>query len=110
LAQRDVTNGGIRLHDLQLDYVRARYTNPEGLALIHGAVRLSAHVIEKDPRQFASQFWVGSYRAGTIRRFSSSSAKSPQVRQSPGYGRFTLQARRCCPRWKATLVLSMAWR
>ena len=54
LAQRD-GEGGIRLHDLQLDYVRARYAQPEALALIHGAVRLSAHVIEKDPRQFASQ-------------------------------------------------------
>jgi hypothetical protein len=55
LAQRDVTSGGIRLHDLQLDYVRARYADSEVLVLIHGAVRLSAHVIEKDPRQFASQ-------------------------------------------------------
>jgi WD40 repeat protein len=55
LAQRDVTSGGIRLHDLQLDYITARYADREVLALIHGAVRLSAHLIEKDPRQFASQ-------------------------------------------------------
>jgi WD40 repeat protein len=55
LAQRDADGGGIRLHDLQLDYVRAQYADREALALIHGAVRLSAHVIEKDPRQFASQ-------------------------------------------------------
>jgi WD40 repeat protein len=54
LAQRDAESA-IRLHDLQLDYVRARYPNPQALALIHGAVRLSSHVIEKDPRQFASQ-------------------------------------------------------
>jgi hypothetical protein len=54
LAQRDVASDGIRLHDLQLDYMRARYAEPEALALIHGAVRLSAHVIEKDPQQFAS--------------------------------------------------------
>src|ERR1035437_2630122 len=47
--------GGIRLHDLQLNYVRAKYPDREALALIHGAVRLSAHVIEKDARQFASQ-------------------------------------------------------
>jgi len=55
LAQRDASGDGIRLHDLQLDYARAQYPNPEALELIRGAVRLSAHVIEKDPRQFASQ-------------------------------------------------------
>jgi hypothetical protein len=55
LAQRDAASGGIRLHDLQLGYARARYAHREVLALIHGAIRLSAHVIEKDPRQFASQ-------------------------------------------------------
>jgi WD40 repeat protein len=55
LAQRDPSVDGIRLHDLQLDYVRDRYPVPEALHLIHGAVRLSSHVIEKDPRQFASQ-------------------------------------------------------
>jgi WD40 repeat protein len=54
LAQRD-DESAIRLHDLQLDYVRARYLDREALALIHGAVRLSAHVIDKDPHQFASQ-------------------------------------------------------
>ncbi len=54
LAQRD-GESGIRLHDLQLDYARARYGRAEALELIHGAVRLSSHVIEKDPRQFASQ-------------------------------------------------------
>lgn len=46
---------GIKLHDLQLDYVRARYLEREALDLIHGAIRLSAHVIEDDPLQFASQ-------------------------------------------------------
>jgi WD40 repeat protein len=54
LAHRD-HNGGLSLHDLQLDYVRARYANRETLEWIHGAVRLSAHVIEKDAWQFASQ-------------------------------------------------------
>jgi len=54
LAQRDGISG-IRLHDLQLDYVRAQYSERDALELIHGAVRLSAHVIEKDPQQFASQ-------------------------------------------------------
>jgi len=55
LAQRDGEQGGLRLHDLQLDYVRAQYPDRDALALIHGAVRLSAHVWEKDARQFASQ-------------------------------------------------------
>src|ERR1039457_4153402 len=55
LAQRDASGDGIRLHDLQLDYVRAQNPNPEALELIRGAVRLSAHVIEKHPQQFASQ-------------------------------------------------------
>ena len=54
LAQRD-DEGGMRLHDLQLDYIRAKVPDRKALDLIHGAVRLSAHVIEKDPRQFASQ-------------------------------------------------------
>jgi hypothetical protein len=53
LATQD--DGGIRLHDLQLDFVRALYSDKDALELIHGAIRLSAHVIGKDPRQFASQ-------------------------------------------------------
>lgn len=55
LAQRDDASGGIRLHDLQLDYIRAQYQDREALGLIHGAVRLSAHVIARDPEQFVSQ-------------------------------------------------------
>jgi hypothetical protein len=55
LAQRDGDSGAIRLHDLQLDYVRAQYPNREALALIHEAMRLSGHVIAKDESQFASQ-------------------------------------------------------
>jgi WD40 repeat protein len=54
LAQRDGESAN-RLHDLQLDYVRARFRDREALGLIRGAVRLSAHVIEKDSNQFASQ-------------------------------------------------------
>jgi len=53
LAQRE--GEGIRLHDLQLDYVRAQYSDRAALDLIHGAIRLSAHVITHDPDQFASQ-------------------------------------------------------
>jgi WD40 repeat protein len=57
LAQRDSTDESIRLHDLQLDYVRAQWPrkDKEALELIHGAIRLSSHVIGKDPQQFASQ-------------------------------------------------------
>ncbi len=57
LAQRDGTDESIRLHDLQLDYVRAQYPkkDKEALELIHGAIRLSSNVIGKDPGQFASQ-------------------------------------------------------
>jgi WD40 repeat protein len=73
LAQRDGDCGGIRLHDLQLDYVRAQYPDREALDLIRGAVRLSSHVIEKDPSQFASQI-VGRllpYQGqAAIRRFT----------------------------------------
>jgi WD40 repeat protein len=45
----------LRLHDLQLDYVRSRYKEQEALRLIHRAVRLSSQVIENDPMQFTSQ-------------------------------------------------------
>jgi WD40 repeat protein len=57
LAQRDQPEGSIRLHDLQLDYVRAQYPreDKEALDLIHGAIRLSANVIGSDPNQFTSQ-------------------------------------------------------
>ena len=54
-AQRGGDGCSIRLHDLQFDYVRAQYPDREALDLIHGAVRLSAHVIGRDPWQFASQ-------------------------------------------------------
>src|SRR5438309_8829826 len=46
---------GIRLHDLQLDYVRAHFADQMALGLIHGAVRLSSHVLARDPTQFAPQ-------------------------------------------------------
>jgi WD40 repeat protein len=55
LAQREGDTDSIRLHDLQLDYVRAEHADKEALELIRGAVRLSSQVIERDPRQFASQ-------------------------------------------------------
>jgi WD40 repeat protein len=55
LAQRHGAAESIRLHDLQLDYVRAQFLDKEALELIHGALRLSSNVIAKDPGQFASQ-------------------------------------------------------
>jgi hypothetical protein len=57
--KREGETSSIRLHDLQLDYRRAQYgktpADREGLDLIRGAVRLSSHVIHRDPREFASQ-------------------------------------------------------
>ncbi len=38
LAQRDQPDGSIRLHDLQLDYVRAQYPDKEALDLIRDAI------------------------------------------------------------------------
>jgi WD40 repeat protein len=55
LAQRDGHDRGIRLHDLQLDYLRSHYDDKSTLHLIQGAVRLSSLTIEKDPYQFVSQ-------------------------------------------------------
>jgi WD40 repeat protein len=55
LAQRAGADGGIRLHDLQLDYVRAHYPEKEALEMIRGAVRLSSNAITTDPSQFPSQ-------------------------------------------------------
>ena len=55
LAQRDGGLGAIRIHDLQLDYVRSFYQDREALDLIHEAVRLSSRVLSRDPSQFASQ-------------------------------------------------------
>jgi hypothetical protein len=54
---RDGDTPSIRLHDLQLDFVRAQCSESdwEALDMIRAAVRLSSHVIERDPRQFASQ-------------------------------------------------------
>ena len=88
LAQRDGADESIRLHDLQLDYVRAQYPDKEALELIHGAVRLSSHVIARDPEQFASQM-VGRllpYRdMSAIERFYRANCR--RAREYPGFGR-----------------------
>lgn len=73
LAQQNDTGGSIRLHDLQLDYVRTYYLDKRALELIHGAVRLSSHVIDKDTNQFASQMVGRLLSCGTmdlIKRFT----------------------------------------
>jgi WD40 repeat protein len=54
LAQREADGLSIRLHGLQLDYVRAKNPDREALALIHDAVRLGSNVISSDPDQFSS--------------------------------------------------------
>lgn len=48
-------SSGIRLHDLQLDYVRAMQRDQAALGLMLGAARLSAPVVDRDPKQFSSQ-------------------------------------------------------
>jgi WD40 repeat protein len=73
LALFEGAEGAIRLHDLQLDYVRAKYPDQEPLRIIHSAVQLARHVISLDPAQFASQV-VGRLASqddrAEIRRFS----------------------------------------
>jgi NB-ARC domain len=95
LAQREA-EGGIRLHDLQLDYVRAQYPDREALELIHGAVRLSSHVIKSHPGQFASQLWGGCCRTAVYRPSDSSRRALPTRHLGPGCGRllsdYTLRA------------------
>ena len=59
LAQSGGVDGSFRLHDLQLDYVRAQYSDKEALELIHAAVRYSSEVIAEDPSQFAPQVTGG---------------------------------------------------
>jgi len=45
----------IRLHDFQLDFVRAEHSHPATLALVHAALRRSLHVVRSHPEQLASQ-------------------------------------------------------
>lgn len=55
LAERVGDDGAIRLHDLQLDCLRAKWPDRDALRLIHGALRLSMHVVTQDSAQFAPQ-------------------------------------------------------
>jgi hypothetical protein len=55
LAQRDGPEKSLRLHDLQLHYLRKQYPNQEALELIREGIQLSSHVLDKNPNQFISQ-------------------------------------------------------
>lgn len=55
LGAWDDDEDGLRLHDLQLDYIRALFPDARALEMIQSAVRLSAHVITVSPSQFSSQ-------------------------------------------------------
>lgn len=81
LAHRDGT--GIRLDKRQMDGVCAQWPDRQALDLIHGAVRLSKHVIVPDPLQFASQvagrlsWYLKSPSIETLFRFLLGSAPKP---------------------------------
>jgi len=55
LAQWADADGGILLHDLQLDYVRARFEDREALTLIHAAARLCEHITRQRPEEYGPQ-------------------------------------------------------
>ncbi len=55
LAQRDQPEGSIRLHDLQLDSVRAQYKDKEALELIRGAVDATFNAVYKTLQRAAKQ-------------------------------------------------------
>jgi hypothetical protein len=79
LAQRDEDGGAIRLHDLQFDYIRAKYPDREALELIHGAVPLSSNVISRDALQFVSQLsgrLLQFQDQPTVRRFTGALAQA----------------------------------
>jgi hypothetical protein len=100
LAQRMADGESIQLHDLLLDLVRSHYADPEALKLIHGAMRLSSHVIDRDPEQFASQLvgrllpFCGTSAIGDFTQSLIRGAPRPWLRplkpalQLPGTGLF----------------------
>jgi WD40 repeat protein len=81
LAQIDEKTGGLYLHHLQLEYLRSRFPDRESLRLIQGAVRLSLHIIEKDPNQFAAQLVgrLASFKQPTIRALMRQAASKLRV-------------------------------
>ena len=107
-------DGGIRLHDLQLDYVRAQSrtggagTDPRRRAAVGARDRAGT------PRQFASQM-VGRLLPYRIsRRSGSSSTSSPLARRRHGCGRcvprFILPAQRSAHAGRPLAMRSLAWR
>ena len=111
LAQRDQPEGSIRLHDLQLDYVRAQYPkeDKEALELIHGAVRLSSNVIGRDPEPVRlADGGTAAAVPGHARDRANSPSELPRGRERPGCGRCNrrciLPEPRCCAPSTATRV------
>ena len=115
-AQRDEDTPSIRLHDLQLDYVRAQYaeSDREALETIRAAVRLSAHVIERDPRQFASQL-LGrllsdhSPRVQKLMRLAAEYRATPWLKPQDGEPDRTWRATGACARGPQR-AWSLRWR
>jgi WD40 repeat protein len=99
LAQRDADGEGIRLHDLQLDYVRSQYPDREALALIHAALRLSSHIITRDPAQFASQM------AGRLLAYIQPEEPLSATRQWAGFmERFTSRQKTSVQQFSTSIV------
>ena len=86
LASRDAA-GNIRLHDLQLDYIRGEHSDPTALSLQHSALLRSLHVVRFHPEQFASQM-IGrllAHRAqpGIASFLEELDARAPRPRMRP---------------------------
>ena len=84
------------------------------LQLIHGAVRLSAHVIARRPEAFPAQM-VGRLlphqASGTVAAFTKDVAEgAPRPWLKPLWPSLHPPAPVCCARWKAIPPLSLAWR
>jgi WD40 repeat protein len=54
LANSDA-EGSLRLHDFQLDFIRAKHPDPTALAAQHWALLRSIHVVQPQPKEFAFQ-------------------------------------------------------
>lgn len=55
LAQRTRNGTGIQIHDLLLDYIRYGYPNQAALPVVLAAMRLSSHIVEREPAEFVTQ-------------------------------------------------------
>jgi WD40 repeat protein len=82
LAQRSGIGGGFVVHDLQHDYIRQKYPQPQILADVRAALRLSANVLDRHPEQFASQLTgrlLSSRRSSEMSTFLSGIADATPV-------------------------------